>query len=70
MFRRGLHEVLDYFFASFVANGLVATRLGDQLLGVLNMVLLSNDVVYFYNVFLLFYAFVAILSIDLLDSGL
>ena len=70
LFRRGLHEVLDYFFACFVANGFVTARLGDQLLGVLNLVLLSNDVVYFYNVFLFFNAFVTVLGIDLLDTGL
>ena len=70
LFRRGLHQGLNYFFTSFVPNGLVAARLGDQLLGVLNIVLLSNNVVYFYNVFLLFDAFVALMCIDLLDTGL
>lgn len=62
--------MLDYFFARFVDNGLVATRLWDQLICVLILILLSNDIVYFNDVFLLFDVFIAMVCIHLLDTVL
>lgn len=66
---RGLKQVLKNLFTCFVAYCLVTARLRDELLGILNLVMFSDNVVNLYNVFGLLNALLARVCRNMINTS-